>query len=266
MNAKQRFVHVTIWHGPSARYPRYPQGRVARFGFARLAIGDSFATVSGEGKFGKPDALSRLVSGRTGELSSEGANGRNGGIAVPMVKSGCLRTGADRRRMRARTRMSKRTRFSDRCEAEMRFRRKPEPKAALTSGRSIGGKTRSHMRGTDLRECEPCGSVEGRDCSAAKRRVSDGSDRKRRRVWTSVPARRSWPTRPGMSAARKGAAFRFERRKCDTRRPAAQVSMPPETVEAARFLSPGTSERKRGKRRALGSNAGGFFRPGLPTR
>lgn len=175
--------------------------------------------------------VTRVPSGKRGRAGGSGCG--------PECRSGPgFRIGAKRRR---------------------RCRRKPEPKATLTGGRSIGGKTRSNMQGCNsLGKSELCGSVEGRDCSAAKRRVPDGSDRKRRRVWTSVPACRSWPPSPGMSAARKGAASRSGDRKCDTRRPAAQVSMPPEAVGSAVPLT-GNERAERGTRRGPGSDAGPFF-------
>ena len=136
--------------------------------------------------------------------------------------------------------------------------------AALTSDDRSEGRRDRTCGAADLRECELHGLVEGRNCSAAKRRVPDGSDHRRRRVWTSVPARRSW-LRSRHVGCLQGRGHQGEVcRKCDTRRPAALVSMPPEAV-----LRRGPSHRGRasGSWKATGprQQCRGLFSSGSAT-
>lgn len=171
--------------------------------------------------------LQKLGSVRTG-ASPRGCERRSGGIAVPMMRSGGLRADVEGSADQAASPNVEVDPVFGSVKSGDEISTEGRAEAALTSGDRSEGRRDRTCGAADLRECEPHGLVEGRNCSAAKRRVPDGSDRKRRRVWTSVPARRSWLPDWHVGCPQGRCHQGKVCRKCDTRRPAALVSMPPE--------------------------------------
>lgn len=105
--------------------------------------------------------------------------------------------------------------------AETGFRPKPEP-AALSSARSIGGKTKSNMTRARLRPARRHGSDEAR-CGSAAKRSGQADPVDATACGSSLPpagaGRRARICALPARAPRSGPA----RRKCEARRPAAQV-------------------------------------------
>lgn len=189
-----------------SRYPRYPQGGGHVLRFARLGFGDSFDPASGAGNFGKPDRPAKLVSVRTGVPPRRSERTKRRDRSPNGHEADAFGQARQDRRIRRRTRMSKQTRSSDRVWRRRDFDRSPSRRPlSPVAGRSEGRRDRTCGERT-FGKASRVGrwKVGLQRCEATR---PFGPDRKRRRR-ELAPGGPSRPPSPGLSAARKGAAYR----------------------------------------------------------